>query len=209
VMLVACRSTGIAGNPPYGGIAPPGTQSVTVTPKTLAFTALGASAAQNVTVFQSKLTTSYRESDNCSGVATIVQQGSVSKGTATYTVTPTGAGGCTATFTGIGSNAGTLTISSVPYGSVTPVPSSFSFIAVGASYAQNLDVTQVNYTGTYSESDTCSGIVTVNAASNAGGSAVYAVTPVTAGTCQITITGGSGKTAIVGVTVTTTSLGIQ
>lgn len=209
-VLCGCifSSTGNAFNPPTGGIPVPSSQQVQVTPNTLDFTALGAGAARSVSVFQSTLTPSYSETDTCSGVATIAQTG-FSKGTATYSVTPSGAGGCTATFTGVGSNTGTLTISSAPYGSVTPTPSSFSFLGTGATYAQNLDISQVNYTGTYGESDTCSGVVTVSATSNADGSAVYAVTPVAAGSCQITITGGSGKTAIVGVTVTTTNLGIQ
>jgi hypothetical protein len=208
-LLWGCTSSGTAYNPPFGGTPIPSSQAVTVTPNTMSFTALGAGAAQTTVVFQSRLTPSYSETDNCSGVATVVLTGSVTHGSATYTATPTGAGGCTATFTGLGPNTGTLTISSAPYGGVSPNPSSFSFLGIGASYASSTTVTQVNYTGTYGENDTCSGIATVSVTSNAGGTAVYKVTPVATGTCQITITGGSGKTANIGVTVTTTSFGIN
>ncbi len=209
VVLSGCfSSTGTAFNPPTGGIPPPGTEVVVVTPSTLDFTALGAGAARNVTAYQSALDTSYKETDTCSGVATIVQT-AFSGGTATYSVTPTGAGGCTATFTGIGSNTGTLTISSTPSGGISTSPSSFNFLAIGPAYAQNLGVSQAGYAGTYGESDTCSGIVTVSVTSNSGGVAVYEVTPTGAGSCQITITGGSGETAIVGVTVTSTSVVVR
>lgn len=196
-----------------GSTPPPPPQPVRLSTNTMNFTALGASAVKSVTVWQSSLTTAYTESDNCTGLAAIAQTSFLTGlGTAAYAVTPTGAGGCTATFTGAGGNSATLTITSTPNvgggGGVNLNPSSFSFLAIGSSYAQNLNVSQTNFTGTYGESDTCAGIVTVNATSNSGGAAVYKVTPTGVGTCQIIITGG-GKTAIVGVTVTSTSVGIQ
>ncbi len=95
------------------------------------------------------------------------------------------------------------------YGNVNPSLSSFSFDAVGVGYAQNLDVSQPHYTGTYTESDTCSGIATVTVTSNADGLAVYSVTPTGAGTCRITITGGDRKSATVSVTVTITNATVQ
>lgn len=204
-LLAGCTSTGRADNPPFGGIPNPASQQVKVTPNTLSFTALGIAAAQDVTVFQSTLDRSYAESDNCSGVATIART-KFSRGTATYAVTPSGAGGCVATFSGIGASKGTLSISSTPYGSVSPNPTSLTFLATGASYAQTLSVSQVNYAGAYGESDTCSGIVAVAQTSNGGGTASYAVTPVSAGSCQITLTGGNNLHAIVGVSVTTTGI---
>lgn len=204
-LLSGCTSTGRADNPPFGGIPNPASQQVKVTPNTLTFTALGIAAAQVVTVFQSILDRSYAESDNCSGIVTIART-KFSRGTATYAITPTGAGGCIATFSGIGTNKGTLTISSTPYGSVSPNPTSLQFLATGASYAQTLSVSQVNYAGTYGENDSCSGIVTIAHTSNGGGTASYTVTPVTAGSCQITLTGGNNLHAIVGVSVTTTGI---
>ncbi|MHB8198963.1 MAG: hypothetical protein ACYDGW_11995 [Vulcanimicrobiaceae bacterium] len=192
-----------------GAILAPPPQPVRLSTSTMNFTALGASAAQPVTVWQSALTTAYAESDTCKGVATIAQTSRVALGTATYSVTPIGAGGCTATFTGTANESAVLTITSAPNagGGVTANPSSLSFLAIGASYAQNLNVSQSNFTGAYSESDSCTGVVTVSVTSNSGGAAVYEVTPAAVGTCQITITGGSGKTATVGVTVTSTSVG--
>ncbi len=193
-----------------GAIPPPPPQPVRLSTSTMKFTALGASAAQPVTVWQSALTTAYTESDTCKGVATIAQTSPVTLGTAVYSVTPIGAGGCAATFTGTANESAVLTITSAPNGGgggVTANPSSLSFLAIGASYVQNLNVSQSNFTGAYSESDSCTGIVTVSVTSNSGGAAVYKVTPAAVGTCQITITGGSGKTATVGVTVTSTSVG--
>ena len=195
-----------------GGAMPPlPAQLVRLSTSTMKFTALGASAAQTMTVWQSTLTTAYTESDTCKGVATIAQTSPVTLGTAVYSVTPTGAGGCTATFTGTGNESAVLTITSAPSGGggVTANPSSLSFLAIGASYFQNLNVSQSNFTGAYSESDNCTGVVTVGVTSNTAGSAVYEVTPTGVGTCQITITGGNGKTATIGVTATSTSVGIQ
>lgn len=94
-------------------------------------------------------------------------------------------------------------------GLVISTPTSFNFVAVGTGYAQDLDITQSNFSGTYAEADTCTGIVTVSPTSNTGGAAVYHVTPVAAGTCQITITGGGSMQAVVGVTVTTNRVIIQ
>ena len=94
-------------------------------------------------------------------------------------------------------------------GGVTVSPSSLSFLAIGASYFQNLNVSQSNFTGAYGESDNCMGVATVSVTSNAGGAAVYEVTPTGVGACQVTITGGNGQQATVGVTVTSTSVGIQ
>ncbi len=195
-----------------GAIPPPPPQAVRLSTNTMNFTALGASAAQPVTVWQSTLTTVYTESDTCKGVATIAQTSRVALGTATYSVTPIGAGGCTATFTGTANESAVLTITVAPNaggGGVTVSPSSLSFLAIGASYFQNLNVSQSNFTGAYGESDNCMGVATVSVTSNAGGAGVYEVTPTGVGACQVSITGGNRQRATVGVTVTSTSAGIQ
>ena len=83
-----------------------------------------------------------------------------------------------------------------------------TFTSVGSSSAQSIIATQFNGTGALSESDTCTTsagtIAAVKAQSNAGGSATFVVTPVSAGACKITVSGGTdySATLVVGITIT-------
>jgi len=92
-------------------------------------------------------------------------------------------------------------------GQVVVTPSSLAFITTGASAAQTVNVMQTNFDGAFSVStaapQSCSGIVTVSAASATS----LLVTPVAAGQCVETITGGGGVSAPLTITVTTTSVG--
>jgi hypothetical protein len=92
-------------------------------------------------------------------------------------------------------------------GQVVLTPSSLAFITTGASAAQTVNVMQTNFDGAFSVStaapQSCSGIVTVSAASATS----LLVTPVAAGQCVETITGGGGVSAPLTITVTTTSVG--
>ncbi|HTX55825.1 MAG TPA: hypothetical protein VMD47_01855, partial [Candidatus Acidoferrales bacterium] len=63
--------------------------------------------------------------------------------------------------------------------------------------------TQTNYTGAFTASTTsCSAIATI-----ANTASTFTVTPVAAGTCSFTVSGGSDATATLNVVVTTTSVG--
>ncbi|HTX57251.1 MAG TPA: hypothetical protein VMD47_09115 [Candidatus Acidoferrales bacterium] len=119
---------------------------------------------------------------------------------------PTSSSSSSATPSPTPSPTATASTPGLSLGPVVTNPTSLSFIAAGASYAQNLDISQTNFTGSYSEGDNCSGIATVSPTSNSGGAAVYAVTPVAAGTCQVTVTGGGSMQAVVGVIVTTSTV---
>lgn len=94
-----------------------------------------------------------------------------------------------------------------------PVAISPATLSFASSSAQRLAVSESGYTGAFSESDTCnpySGeIAAVVAGSNGAGSATYAVTPVAAGTCTITITDATGRAAGVDVTVSTAAITVQ
>jgi hypothetical protein len=89
-------------------------------------------------------------------------------------------------------------------GTVTLSQTSLTFTAAGAANAQSTTASQANYTGTFTASTTtCSGIATIAST----GSAAFSVTPVAAGTCSFTITGGNNMTATLNVVVTTTTVG--
>lgn len=89
-------------------------------------------------------------------------------------------------------------------------PSSLSF---ASGSAQTLDVSESGYTGGFTESDTCnpfSGeIAAVSAGSNGNGAATYAITPVAAGTCTVTVTDASNRTIAVQITVSTAAISVQ
>jgi hypothetical protein len=161
--------------------------AITVTPAELTFSAVGPANAQTARVVQAGYAGSFTESDDCTGIATI--QAETGAG-ATYRVTAARAGSCEATFTGGGSLRGVLPISVALPGGVVLSPASLSFTATGSANAKTVTATQANYTGAFSEKDTCAKIATVAAASNADGKATYSVTPVGAGSCVAAVTGG-------------------
>ena len=81
---------------------------------------------------------------------------------------------------------------------------SLSFTEAGASDAQTVTVTQVNYSGAFTPATTtCSGIATISPTSGTS----FTVTPVAAGSCTFTIAGGGGQSATLSVGVTTTTVG--
>lgn len=89
---------------------------------------------------------------------------------------------------------------------VTLTPASLAFTATGASNAQTVNVSQTNYSGSFTAATTtCSGIATIASTS----ASAFSVTPVAAGTCTFTISGGGGQSATLTVGVTTTSVGGQ
>jgi hypothetical protein len=92
---------------------------------------------------------------------------------------------------------------------VVAMPAPLNFLAIGAANAVVETVTQASYAGTFSESDTCSGLAVFSTLTNGGGTATYNVTPLAAGICHAIFTGGGGATFTLGVTVTQTSFGVQ
>jgi len=99
--------------------------------------------------------------------------------------------------------------SSPALGSVVLSATSLAFTAVGASAAQTVSVTQLNYTGNFTPStaaagapNSCSGIATITVPFT-----VFVVTPVAAGSCTFTIAGGGAQSALLAISVTTTSVG--
>ena len=88
---------------------------------------------------------------------------------------------------------------------------SLSFASADPSTVRTFTVQQANFTGSFTESDTCSGIVTVRAASNSGGTAVYRVSPIAngAGSCKITVSGAGTQQVTISVGVTSTPISVN
>lgn len=89
-------------------------------------------------------------------------------------------------------------------GAVQLTESALTFTATGAAYAQTTAASQAHYGGVFTASSTtCSGIATISLSTGS----TFTITPVAPGSCTFTIAGGSGETATLAVTVTTTTVG--
>jgi hypothetical protein len=105
-----------------------------------------------------------------------------------------------------------------PTPSPTPTPAavpqaSQSTVTFSSGSAQNVNVTESGYTGTFTESDTCNplsgAIASVAPQSNAHGSATYAITPLSAGVCNVTISDTSGRGTTISVSVASAAITIH
>ncbi len=112
----------------------------------------------------------------------------------------------------------TLTPSPTPAPTATPAPTptpapvvvsapSLRFVGTGSTFATTIVVTQANYSGNFALGGTsCNGITTADTASSLQN---FTITPVAAGTCTYTVTGGGGAQTVLPVTVTTLTVGGQ
>ena len=106
----------------------------------------------------------------------------------------------------------TPTLAPTPTPLPTPTPGpvivnipALQFLAVGAAYAKTIAVTQANYSGQFVLSgDSCSGIAASDATTSQQN---FTITPLAAGSCSYTLTGGGGVQTALPVTVTTLTLG--
>jgi hypothetical protein len=118
----------------------------------------------------------------------------------------------------IGNPSPTATPSSTPTGSpsstpgptgaqVIVTPSNLAFQAAGSGAAQSVGVAQAQNAGGFTlTTANCGPVAGVSPASGAG---PFTVTPLAAGTCTYVVAGSGGATAILTITVTTTSVGSQ
>ncbi len=107
-----------------------------------------------------------------------------------------------------GTATATPTPTAPPPGVLSANPTTLSFYSTGASAAQTVLVQQTNFSGTLSETDTCSGIVSISPTSSTTSPYSATVTPVAAGTCTITFSDGT-QTVPVAVTVTTAGVTVN
>jgi YD repeat-containing protein len=173
---------------------------VIVSPTSLGFDALGSADVQQVAVSQAKYSGTFAHGGNCGPVATLAEISNAG-GNASYSVTAVAAGSCSVTFTGGSGQTAALSISVVPDGQVLLTPEKLHFDAIGAASAKPVSVSQANFTGTFSHDGNCGGIAQFSANSNSGGNANYTVTPVGAGSCSSTFSGGAGQSAALSIVV--------
>jgi hypothetical protein len=88
--------------------------------------------------------------------------------------------------------------------------SSISFTGAGTSNAQNVTASQQGYSSNFvastpnaGQTNSCSGVATISPSSGTS----FTVTPVAAGACTFTLTGGSGQSATMKIDVTLTNVG--
>jgi hypothetical protein len=89
---------------------------------------------------------------------------------------------------------------------LTAGPNPTDVYGLGASFAQKIAVTETGYTGSFGETNTCSGIATISPSTGTGPTAKFTVTGVAAGNCQATFADTNSQTAIVNINVSTNGI---
>jgi hypothetical protein len=119
-------------------------------------------------------------------------------------ITPTSSSSSSASPSPTPTATATATPTPPPAGVLSVNPTTLAFYTTGAGAAQTVLVQETSFSGTLSETNTCSGVVTISPQSSTSPYSAV-VTPVAAGTCTITFSDGT-KTVPVGVTVTTANV---
>jgi hypothetical protein len=159
--------------------------TVTLSTQSLTFTDVGSTNAQPFTASETNYTGALTiDASNCNNIATVAPPSGLSG--ATFTVTPVNGGGpCNVKVNDDHTQTATVSITVGPFGPITPSPTSFTFMDVGAQAAQPLTVSESGYTGLFTIDDTnCSGIATASPASSTGN---FTVTPAAQGNCHLTL----------------------
>lgn len=187
-------------------VSPGATQPLNVNPTSLTFSGTGGALTFTATEngYSGAITAS---TTNCSGVATVAP-GAGTGPSASFTVTAAGIGTCqfsvkdsTNQTAAVNVTVNPSTSGTNPLTNSTPV---VSFTVPGQ--AANFTATETGYAGTLTQTNNCAGIATVSPASGTGPSAVFTVTAVAAGICQVTIKDSSNQVITTSVIVTTTSV---
>ena len=171
-------------------VAPPG--SLGVNPSALTFNSAGA-ANQSFTATESNYNGQIFTS-GCSGIAT-VSPGTGSGPSQQFSVNPQAAGSCTIIVTD--DHGGTQNVAVTVFGSLTVAPGSMTF---NNTNAKDLTISETAYPGQFTTSG-CSGIVSINPSIGNGPSATLSVSPVSSGSCTITVSDDHGNSKNVNVTV--------
>jgi len=94
-------------------------------------------------------------------------------------------------------------------GVLTVSPATVSLGGTGATFAQAVSVVETNYAGSFSESNTCTGVATISPSSASGPAATFTVTGSAVGTCAATISAQNSQHVTIDITVTTVGVGVQ
>jgi hypothetical protein len=178
---------------------PSPTPAPQVSPASLSFSS---GASQTISVKEPNYTGTLTATSGNTTVAT-VSPASGNGPSATFTVQPIGGGttsisisdslGNTATVN-VSVNGGVIVIDQTP----TATPTSLTF---DTSASQTFSVHEKEYYGTLTESDSCSGIASTSPGSASGPTATFTVTPVTGGSCTVSVSDDQGNSANVGISI--------
>ena len=92
-----------------------------------------------------------------------------------------------------------------PPGPVSVTPATLAFLGTGPNQAQSITASESNYSGPFVIGTGCANIAAI--AQQPDSATAFSVTPSAAGSCTFTVTGASGQSQSVAITVTTTSVG--
>jgi NHL repeat len=185
------------------------TPLVVISASRLLFNAAGSANAQDVAVSQDGYNGKFIEANDCNHTATVTATSNAG-GNAKYSVKPEAFGTCDVTFAG--ANNAQLTRMHVAVerpGAIVISPEPLTLYGRLAKYGQTVAVSQSNYAGQFTETNTCrvatrgtiQNVATVKTILNGNGSASYTISPAKAGSCSVTFTGAAGTTAKLPVTV--------
>jgi hypothetical protein len=186
-------------------VAPGALQPLNVNPTALTFSGGGGALTFTATEngYSGTITAS---TTNCGGVATIAPASGVGP-SASFTVSAVAVGSCQFSVKDATNQTAAVNVIVNPTSTNNPLTAStgaVSFTVPGQ--AASFTATETGYAGTLTQTSNCAGIATVSPASGTGPSAIFTVTAVAAGICQVTVKDSSNQVTTVGVTVTTTSV---
>ncbi len=101
------------------------------------------------------------------------------------------------------------TASPPPLGALSVNPIAIQLLGIGSSNAASGLLQETGYSGTFLESDTCSGIATVLPSSGTGPSLAFNVTGVAAGNCTATFSDAKSQHVSTAISVTIVSGSVQ
>lgn len=93
-------------------------------------------------------------------------------------------------------------------GRIVLSPTVLNFVAAGSAYAQTFSASETNYSGTFTQSNTCnpnSGTIATISPASGTAPVTFTVTPQSAGSCTVTIGDSSGQSTSLTIGVTTST----
>jgi hypothetical protein len=226
VVFAGCGVGGSTGAPHPAPTPTPSLSPIVATPSSLTFAALGAAAAQTVTLSEA----GYEGAFSLRTACTIVTPAVLTE--TSYSITPLANGACTLTFfdangqsinvpVTVSATAPTPAPSTSPTAGPTAMPTSgpttaptsspspspivanpvsFAFLGTGAGLSQTLTLSEAGYTGTFALTTGCAQIAVTPSTGT-----TFALVPASAGSCGLVFGDNHGQTILVPAIVTVTN----
>ena len=184
--------------PPFS----PTSSTIQVAPASLSLTGAGSATAKTFIATENFYTGTLSETDTCNPSAGTIASISPASGSGqvTFTVTPRAIGNCSVKISDANSQSATVSVSVV--GSIVLAPASLSLNATGS--AQTFAASESNYTGTFTQSNTCNpsgGAIAAITPASGTAPVTFTVTPQGGGSCTVTVSDSNGQNAPVTVSV--------